>query len=611
MWFSLFAVVLILAITFYQGLHGAFSAVIMCILTVLSASLAFALYEDLYFAFLVDYQPDHGRAIALMAIFILTLLMLRTVVDIMITGNLQFPVYVDRALGGLFGFVTAVIIIGMLTIGFQILPFYSSIMSFERYSIQNTGDDDAEDINGVETDLTSLDWSKIERKRNDVWFNPDGLTVRLISHLSDNALAGRNRFTTTYPDYLGQIHAVREGMTSSSRHVVGAKMMEVGNFWYTESDLRLRAYEKGSQGKTRISLNKKAAKAPPGTKRLVLRAGLKPKAVEEKEKLFLFSVGQVRLVGRLGEEAQTRSYFLRGISDEMHPDQLILLYDGEVLKRKMQQGPTTWFDFVFEVPEDGFEPLFVEYKLNTRAPILLRDPLDRQSADEPIKYGSPDGQGTPSDPGAAPQGSNPPNTQSDADSPKGRVHGLNVASEPPSYDDNLPWSLTEYSVSGPPPEGGQALRSGQIMVTLDSNWAPPTGTKRAIAKFEVPSGHSLLQLRAAKLRPGSWLGGILGGAKDRLKNLYIEDSGGRPYRPVGAYAMANVSGRNVFELIYLDEFAITAERTLPDFRNIKSRDLKGQYAYVLLFHVPSGRTAARFQTGNKSLDLRKYNLVAP
>ena len=119
MWLSLFAIVLILAITFYQGLHGLFSSVIMCILTVLSAALAFGLYEVVYASFLIEHQPDHGRAIALVGIFIVTLLVLRVAVDAIITGNMQFPIYVDRAVGGAFSFVTAMVIVGMLTIGFQ------------------------------------------------------------------------------------------------------------------------------------------------------------------------------------------------------------------------------------------------------------------------------------------------------------------------------------------------------------------------------------------------------------------------------------------------------------------------------------------------------------
>src|SRR5512146_3381821 len=116
MWFSLFATVLILAITFYEGLQGLFTALINCILAVLAAALAFGLYEDVYYAFLKDNQPDHGRAIAMLAIFIVSLLVLRTLFDMFAKNNLQFPVYVDRAGGGLFGFITGMVIVGMLSI---------------------------------------------------------------------------------------------------------------------------------------------------------------------------------------------------------------------------------------------------------------------------------------------------------------------------------------------------------------------------------------------------------------------------------------------------------------------------------------------------------------
>jgi hypothetical protein len=97
MWLSLFALVLILATTFYLGIQGTFSALIMCILTVLSAALAFGMYETVYYSFLIDKQPEHGRAIALMAVFIPTLLVLRVIADQLITGNMQFHPYVDRA----------------------------------------------------------------------------------------------------------------------------------------------------------------------------------------------------------------------------------------------------------------------------------------------------------------------------------------------------------------------------------------------------------------------------------------------------------------------------------------------------------------------------------
>ena len=88
MWLSFFAVILILAITFYQGLHGLFSALIMCILTVLSAALAFGMHDAVHYQYLAASQPERGRALALLGIFIVVLLVMRVIMDIVISKNM-------------------------------------------------------------------------------------------------------------------------------------------------------------------------------------------------------------------------------------------------------------------------------------------------------------------------------------------------------------------------------------------------------------------------------------------------------------------------------------------------------------------------------------------
>ena len=60
MWLSLFTVVLILTITFFQGLQGLFSALITCVLTILAAGLAFGFYEDLYLGLLLIFASASG-----------------------------------------------------------------------------------------------------------------------------------------------------------------------------------------------------------------------------------------------------------------------------------------------------------------------------------------------------------------------------------------------------------------------------------------------------------------------------------------------------------------------------------------------------------------------
>ena len=66
-----------------------------------------------------------------------------------------------------------------------------------------------------------------------------------------------------------------------------------------------------------------------------------------------------------------------------------------------------------------------------------------------------------------------------------------------------------------------------------------------------------------------------------------------------------------FELIYLDEMERDMVR-LPFFNRIKRTDLKGDYSYVFLFHLPPGTRPVAFNiSSRKQLDLRRYDLVAP
>jgi len=124
--------VLILGIAFYQVVQGLFSALVMSVLTVLCAAAGFALYEPL--AELVrPYQPAHADAGALIAIFIISLLVLRTLTDKFIPGNVVLGIWPDRIVGGALGIITGMILVGVLMVALQLLPFGASVMTYEPF----------------------------------------------------------------------------------------------------------------------------------------------------------------------------------------------------------------------------------------------------------------------------------------------------------------------------------------------------------------------------------------------------------------------------------------------------------------------------------------------
>jgi len=81
MWLILVTLVLILAVALFQVIHGVYSAVIMAILTTVSALVAFGCYEWLGKAFLYQNQAAYADAVGLIAIFVLLLLALRLLAD--------------------------------------------------------------------------------------------------------------------------------------------------------------------------------------------------------------------------------------------------------------------------------------------------------------------------------------------------------------------------------------------------------------------------------------------------------------------------------------------------------------------------------------------------
>jgi len=611
MWFSLFSVVLVLAITFYQGLLGLFTGIINCLLTMLSAALAFGLYQDLYLAFLVTRQPDHGQAIVFVGIFVIVLLILRTLVDLVITGNQHYPVYIDRLGGGIFGFITAQIIVGMLAIGIQMLPFPSTFLGFSRYVLVDPETEEPLSLapknekETTETVMASLDFSQIKQSRQSLWLNPDGFTVNLISHLSNTALTGRNRFADTYPDFLGYCHRARFNPLGQDRQAVLPDTLSVEAYWTPKRNtLYQREPVNRSSGKFFKLTPLRESRPEVGFKRLVVRVALKKEAAGD-NRCFSFTTDQVRLVGKPRKAAKATEYFPIGISDEKYPNRYVQLYRGQGIVRPLLSK--NQFDFVFDVEEEC-EPLFIEYKQNARADLLPnQDKTDK--APKAIKL--PEDKSKKKE--AKGGGTQPPRKPKKASKPKrktgGRVHGLNVADAQPFFGKELPFEISNYAGSNIVLSGGE-LGGGRFIADLDNKWNPIPGNNPPIHTLQVPKNQRLLHLFVDKLQPGSWLGGILGRATDKVRNIYLIDDRGEQYMPVGSYALATVNNKKTFELFYLDETSRGFAR-LPDFDKIRPENLKGKYSYVFLFQIPPGTRPVEFNTGRKQLDLKEFNLIAP
>ena len=179
------AALLVMGIVYFQVAQGLYGALIMTILTILCATMAFNFYEQLAEAVLYERQPAYADAASLLVLFVIPLLVLRLVTDRLLPSNVVLGVWVDRIGGGVLGLVTAQILVGVLLIAVQMLPLGESILGYTSHA------------------------PSLQRDQRMMPFFPDEFTIELMDVLSRTGLRGDTSFTSTHDDLLGELFCAR------------------------------------------------------------------------------------------------------------------------------------------------------------------------------------------------------------------------------------------------------------------------------------------------------------------------------------------------------------------------------------------------------------------
>ena len=173
----LLVLALVLGIVVFQVAQGLFSATIMTILAVLCTLLAFNYYERLA-EYLYGCHPLYADAISLVALLVIPLITLRLVFDTFIRSNIQLGVWADRIGGGLLGLITAMTLVGVVTIAAQMLPFGETILTYSSHT------------------------DSLERDQH-LWpFRPDEFTLAMVNTLSKAGIGGGRPFESVHDDLL-------------------------------------------------------------------------------------------------------------------------------------------------------------------------------------------------------------------------------------------------------------------------------------------------------------------------------------------------------------------------------------------------------------------------
>lgn len=177
MYMNIAALVLLLAITWVWMNRGFFSALLHMACTIAAGAIAFAAWEPLA-ALLIGLAPDKGFLTILMYIawgvglllpFGLALLALRFLADSVVGMNVKPLAAADYAGGGICGFVSGTITVGILVIGVGYMPLGTGFMGYRPINFSQKGGGSLERAGGL-------------------WVKSDRLTAGLYGQLSKTSL---------------------------------------------------------------------------------------------------------------------------------------------------------------------------------------------------------------------------------------------------------------------------------------------------------------------------------------------------------------------------------------------------------------------------------------
>ena len=584
MWLSLFLLIFLVAIAYFHAIQGLFSALLSAVLCLLCAALAFATFEYIAINVFADFKPNFAMGLALAGMFAIPLLILRTVLDKLIQRGCLLPAMLDRVGGLAFGALASFIMVGMLAVCLQLMPFGSGFLAFARV--------DRED--------------PAQEEQNELWLSPDRFAVKMASMFSDGVFSGSESFTKAHPDFvteIGWIEAVIPTDQADRRHVrrfAPPDSMRVVGAWeeaytYTKT---IGGRDEGTE------YDPKSAEK--GNKYIRVRMSLTNEA-QDLDKKHRFTLYQVRLVGDEGNDA--RQYHAIGVADTEQtttdaPPRAITELQGRgdvpLLRRLFGATGGNLVDVVFEVPE-SFKPRLVAYKAGARQPIKLGQPV-AGGGPAPVSAGA----------GPLPSGGTPAAGTSGSQS--NRVSG--VAMTGSFFGDSFPGGmiLTRYRGTDADIDNSTlGLRQGHIHGEVQAQ-GRSGGRGTPLSKFVVPPDKRLLHLSVQKLRPRSTLGKALNLAVTTMKNYVLVDSQGREYLPVGTYAISKLGITPYFEIQYYPEYAEITGRGIRGWAKLRENRIRPDDTYVLLYLVEPGAKMKSFRTGGggaRAVDLEDKDLTAP
>jgi hypothetical protein len=579
MLFSLAVALMVILVAVFWVYQGFFSATLMFFECTIAAMVAFGFYESVHGLWASALGEGLGHPLALMLLFLATLLILRLLTDKLIKGNVRMPVILDRVGGGIGGFLSGMVLVGMALIGIQMLPITSDVFGYERVLVAGDG--------------------TITHKS--IVFKPDEFTMGLMNLLSNGRFGDENPLAKSKPDFMMDLYGARACTQTEDRQTVPGDSLAVVSYWEThdissvkqaiENNVLTRTFEPGQPG--------------PNHKLIVCHVRVMSSAAGENSTDIRFRLPQFRLVGPPPEGLREAAVYLAdGSSDiythsehnypELKPGQKsrLVRFNPEtqfilsptITKSISEKGGGGYqFDVAFEVPED-FKPWYLAFKRGARVDLTTMKMLTT-----PPQYAS-----TATGSGEQRVAAEEPKVGT---APAGTTHVANILNARVSDELIVALDDTEPAVK-------KALQGGHFG---DCHFFVELGDgEKGVKKLETPEGKKIVQLDASKVYAASMFGQAVNLAANVTQQNYITTEDGTQIFPVGRWQAAKMGNKVYFELQYHPE-AEMPERCLEKAKKVRNNDLRDSpekdKKFGFIFVVDPGVTIKKFTSGKSSQDL--------
>lgn len=557
----LLTTLLLAGIAFYQVIQGLFSAMIMTVLTIVAAAVAFNYYEPLA-ELLASRLGAYAHPAALLGIFVIALYVLREIFDRLIRGNVVMGMWVDRIGGAAFGLLTAFVLVGVLVSVVLLLPFGPTILTYKDY-----------DSNLAAAHGGPPRWAA-------------GLTLGLMKHLSAGPLrtiGEGNSYGRAHDDLQLDAYCVRNrppgGRASTPPDALD--VMEAYRVRAPEGpDVKITPAEK-----TGIDTVQQAAPRNPqlsrieeqgGTAVLSVRVAVDEAARNDDDGWWRLPATHFRMVADVG--AKTRSFYPVGyltwsggrwLLSSVETDKNVAKI-GEIVVARAWRGksgtPKQIVDWIYRIPTKA-KPRYVVFRRTAKAaiPLTLNDglpnPYDRKGRQIALEI-------------------KPKKDRVNFKAVPGRF----LEPEYAEVSERLPTDLRlRFMEANLPPEiqklerAGAKLNSCRVagsVSALKNAVAPGTQGSVRIYNFNRPSRDSLVVQVNCQVNRGFAAGGDLRARLPVMNPELVLDNGQRvPHR--GAYLFYESGGQQLY-------FYYDVSQPLGRFDPV--------FAQTLLANFPNGRT---------------------